>query len=125
MTVLCWLCLGSNHEAANILPHAREMLTAAFPDIHFGTERITRPVDFPAPAPFTNQIAYFRSFLSPEEIRKIFKGIESSCGRKAEDKARGIVRMDIDLLQHGDHVLKPRDMSYPHVEQGIRELRHT
>ena len=37
------------------------------------------------------------------------KSIEADLGRKQDDKANGIVRIDIDLAAAGDHLLKPED----------------
>ncbi len=82
------------------------MLTSLLPDIHWEEARWTEPVDFPNPALFLNQKATFDTRMLRDELRQCFKDIERQCGRLPEDKARGIVRMDIDLLTYGDEVLK-------------------
>lgn len=102
----CTLCLGSNTEAEKNVAKARVLLTALLPDIRWNEARWTEPVDFPNPALFLNQLATFSTSLSCDEVRHRFKEIERQCGRQPEDKAQGIVRMDIDLLTYGEDTLK-------------------
>lgn len=102
----CTLCLGSNTDAEKNLEKARTMLTGLLPDIHWAEARWTEPVDFPHPALFLNQTAFFDTHMLCDELRQRFKDIERQCGRLPEDKAQGIVRIDIDLLTYGNHILK-------------------
>lgn len=102
----CTLCLGSNTEAETNLEKARAMLAGLLPDIRWEEARWTEPVDFPYPALFLNQLATFCTDMTRDRLRQCFKTIERQCGRLPEDKAQGIVRMDIDLLTYGDEQLK-------------------
>ena len=102
----CTLCIGSNTEAENNVAKAHVLLTTLLPDIRWEEARWTEPVDFPNPALFLNQMATFSTTLSSDEVRHRFKEIERQCGRQPEDKAQGIVRMDIDLLTYGEDTLK-------------------
>lgn len=104
--VQCTLCLGSNTDAERNVAMAREMLDSLLPDIRWEEARWTEPVDFPYPALFLNQLATFTTQMSCDEVRTKFKEIERQCGRLPEDKAQGIVRMDIDLLTYGEETLK-------------------
>jgi 2-amino-4-hydroxy-6-hydroxymethyldihydropteridine diphosphokinase len=61
--------------------------------------------------------------LSREELREMFKQIERSAGRTADDKSHEIVRLDIDLLTYGDELLKPADMERDYVARGADYLR--
>lgn len=104
--IRCTLCLGSNTEAETNAEKARMALDALLPDIRWDEARWTEPVDFPNPALFLNQTASFDTKLTCDELRQRFKEIERQCGRRPEDKTRGIVRMDIDLLTYGEDRLK-------------------
>ena len=73
-------------------------------------------------SPFSNQTALFETSMSAEEVRTILKRIEHRNGRSPEDKAQGIVKLDIDLLNYDDCVLKPEDMEREFVLVGMREL---
>jgi 2-amino-4-hydroxy-6-hydroxymethyldihydropteridine diphosphokinase len=50
------------------------------------------------------------------------KQIERDNGRLPEDKAQGIVKLDIDLLKFDDYVLKPKDLEKDFVMEGIKLL---
>ena len=106
IVVQCALCLGSNTDAESNVEMARKMLNSLLPDIRWEEARWTEPVDFPYPALFLNQMATFTTQMSCDEVRTKFKEIEHQCGRLPEDKAQGIVRMDIDLLTYGEETLK-------------------
>ena len=73
-------------------------------------------------SPFSNQTALFETSIPAEEVRTILKRIERRNGRSPEDKAQGIVKLDIDLLKYDDCVLKPEDMEREFVLTGMREL---
>ena len=118
----CLLCLGSNLDGATRLSAARSALRSHFPDIRFSEELVTEAIGSHFLSPFHNQVARLTTPLSAEEVRAILKGIEQAQGRLPEDKAQGIVKLDIDLLRHDDHVLKPKDMERDFVKQGMEEL---
>ena len=43
-------------------------------------------------------------------------------GRLPEDKAQGIVKLDIDLLTYDDIILKPKDMERKFIIEGMESL---
>ena len=118
----CLLCLGSNLDGATRLSAARNALCSHFPDIRFSQEMVTEAIGSGFLSPFHNQVASFTSALEADSIRQLLKGIEQTQGRLPEDKAQGIVKLDIDLLMVDDLVLKPQDMEREFVKQGITEI---
>ena len=54
-------------------------------------------------------------------MKKCFIGLGSN-ERTADDKARGIVKIDIDLLCYDGEVLKPQDWLRVDVREGVAEL---
>lgn len=118
----CLLCLGSNYEYPINLASARKALKLVFLDIRFGNEMVTEAIGEKWLSPFGNQLARFTTSLGIEDIRFIFKHIEKEQGRLPEDKTKGIVKIDIDLLMYDDEVLKPEDMKREFVIEGIRFL---
>lgn len=106
----CLLCLGSNYNYKDGLQAARMALLQAFPDIRFSAELETKAIGGHFLSPFGNQLARFTTHLPAEDIRCALKQIERDNGRTPEDKARGIVRLDIDLLKYDERILKPEDM---------------
>jgi 2-amino-4-hydroxy-6-hydroxymethyldihydropteridine diphosphokinase len=119
----CILGLGSNTEAETKMAFAREALVTLFPDIHFSSVIETQAIGTTIHSPFLNQVACLRTSLSASAIKKQLKDIEKQAGRQSDDKSRGIVKLDIDLIIHGQNVLKRDDLSRDFIKQGIEELR--
>ena len=120
----CLLCLGSNLDGATRLSAARKALLSHFPDIRFSQEMVTEAIGTGFLSPFHNQVARLTTPLSAEEVRVILKGIEQAQGRLPEDKANGIVKLDIDLLVHNGVVLKAKDLEREFVIRGMEELAY-
>lgn len=118
----CLLCLGSNIDRRLRLEIARKALIHLFPDIRFSDEMETEAIGNGFLSPFSNQVALFQTSLSTEEIRSILKDLEQTNGRLPEDKTKGIVKLDIDLLKYDDLILKPKDMEKEYIQKGITQL---
>lgn len=118
----CLLCMGSNTGRKTHMENARKALAHSFPDIRFGAEMETEAIGSGFLSPFSNQVARLTTPLSAEEVRTILKSIEKENGRLPEDKAKGIVKLDIDLLMYDDTVLKPKDMEKCYVQEGLVAL---
>lgn len=115
----CTLCMGSNFERKIHLNAARKALKEQFPEICFGKEIETEAIGEIYLSPFSNQIAKFETTLSPDEIRSILKDIERQNGRSPEEKAHGIVKLDIDLLTFNNLVLKPEDLRREYIQKEL------
>ena len=120
----CLLCLGSNLDGATRLSAARHALLSHFPDIRFSQEMVTEAIGTGFLSPFHNQVARFTTPFSAEEVRVILKQIERDNGRLPEDKANGIVKLDIDLLVVDEEVLKAKDLEREFVIRGMEELAY-
>ena len=118
----CLLCLGSNLDGATRLSAARHALLSHFPDIRFSQEMVTEAIGTGFLSPFHNQVAHLTTPLSAEEVRVILKQIERDNGRLPEDKANGIVKLDVDLLVYDEVVLKLKDLEREFVRIGLEEL---
>ena len=109
----CLLCMGSNTNRYAQLSVAREALRTTFPDIHFGEMMETEAVGSGFHSPFSNQLAKFSTTLSPDSVRDLFI---------PEDKAQGVVKLDIDLLVFDNKILKPEDMEREYIRRGMSVL---
>lgn len=118
----CLLCMGSNTNRFTQLSDARKVLSEAFPDIHFGELMETQAIGSGFHSPFSNQLARFTTTLSSESVHNLFKELERHSERLPEDKAQGIVKLDIDLLTFDNKVLKPEDMKREYIRRGISLL---
>ena len=70
----------------------------------------------------SNQLAKFSTTLSPDSVHDLFKELERRCGRIPEDKAQGVVKLDIDLLVFDNKILKPEDMEREYIRRGMSVL---
>ena len=122
ITHSCLLCMGCNLDRTAHMTSARRDLENHFPGIRFGTEMETEAIGSGFLSPFSNQVALLHTSLSAQEVHTLLKQIERNHGRVPDDKAQGIVRMDIDLLTYDHVVLKPADIEKPYVQAGIEEL---
>lgn len=121
----CLLCMGSNKDRHAHMAYTRKALDRIFPDIRYGEEMETEAIGELFLSPFSNQVAIFHTPLNIDETKAILKGIEKENGRMPEDKAKGVVKMDIDLLAYDDLILKPDDMEKNYVQKGIEQLDRT
>lgn len=71
---------------------------------------------------YVNSVAKGNTSLSADDIRQALKEYERNMGRTPEAKAQGIVPIDLDLLSHGDIILKSKDLQQEYVLRGLREL---
>ena len=104
------------------MSQARKVLRFHFPNIRFGEEMDTEAIGSGFLSPFSNQLARFTTLLSVEEVRSILKSIEKENGRLPEDKAQGIVKLDIDLLTYDEQILKPKDLEKDFIRNNICHL---
>lgn len=104
---VCLICIGSNYEREKNAAFARERLIQLFPSIRFGMEQETQPCCISNPALFTNQLALFSTDCDKNSVIDSLKEIEKEAGRLPEDKYRGKVVLDIDLIKYDNEVLKP------------------
>ncbi len=101
---------------------ARRIAALADGELLLSTLLLTEPVDFPWPCRFANQVAYCRTSLRRESVVSALKDIEREAGRRAADKALGIVRLDLDLLSYDGRVLRPTDWQRSYVRRAVDEL---
>lgn len=116
------VCLGSNYDRAVHMEAARKALYTHFADVRFSTELETEAIGGKWLSPFSNQVGRFTSRLQKEEVRNILKQIEKENGRTPEDKERGIVKIDIDLLMADSENIKPDDLKRDFVIAGLKLL---
>lgn len=116
------LALGSNRDKAQNMERAAIQLCAHFISVRLGELICTEPVECPDAAPFLNQVVVAYTPEGPTETIAYLKQLEHMLGRKPEDKQKGSIPIDIDLLQWNDSILKPEDMKRAYILSGIHSL---
>lgn len=114
--VHCIISLGSNTDASHHLQQAYNLLVRAYPNITFSPIKETEPIGMHHNhSPFYNRIARFTTDQNADEVRAALKVMERFCGRRPDDKEHETIHIDIDLLAHGDTIIKPMDFAqYQH-----------
>lgn len=115
------LSLGSNHDGADNMSHARRLLAGLFPDISFTSDLENEAVDG-GRGVYLNCLAKGFTALNADGLNAELKQIEKACGDSREARLRGVVSMDVDLLQLGDMVYHERDWQRPYVRQLLPRL---
>ena len=109
------LCLGSNLEPAY------ERVSSGLDALSEYVTLVESSGIFPSYSPegeYENCVVRVCCGLSVVDLVALTKGIERTAGRTAEDSARGIVALDIDVVMHGTEVLRPADYATPYFRKG-------
>lgn len=103
------LIIGSNTEMTSNIPYAVKRLAAIFDNIVYGKDIMTSPIGMPNDHPFINKCLAITTPMNMDEMTRLCKSIEHDAGRLPEDKAKGIVKLDIDIVAVNGQVIKPQD----------------
>ena len=118
----CLVCLGSNCQAEFHLKNVERELNRLFHMVRMGKIVITKAEGDVVQPDYMNQAVSFSTDLPVEEVEILLKQIEKDNGRTADDKLKGTVPLDIDLLKYDEVVLRPGDLKKDYVKQAIAEL---
>jgi len=69
---------------------------------------------------YLNQLVYAQTSLTVDALQAALKQLECEMGRTPDDRAKGIVRIDLDLLQYDSNRYHLRDWNRPYVQQLLR-----
>ena len=115
------LALGSNVAAELHIEQAKARLSAVFPQLRFSRSLITPAIGIVSP-PFMNCLAEGYCSVPLEEIIVALKDIEAQMGSVSEERKKGIVKIDIDLLQFDNTKRKADDWSRDYIQLLLNEL---
>ncbi len=99
------LILGSNYLPNQHIALALDMLKNEFGNIRCSEIMQTEAIDMPNLMPFTNIAVCIAIDLPLLALKKMLKNMEKQIGRTDEDKAKGIIYIDIDLIMMNKKVL--------------------
>ena len=115
------LALGSNVAAELHIEQAKARLSAVFPQLRFSRSLITPAIGIVSP-PFINCLAEGYCSVPLEEVLVTLKDIEAQMGSVSEEREKGIVKIDIDLLQFDNTKRKADDWSRDYIQLLLNEL---
>lgn len=110
-----YIGLGSNvGDRERALQRAREALAArGLAPGPPSSLYLTEPVDAPPQEWFLNQVAAFTTALPPLEVLRACLAVETEMGRTRE-VFHGPRTIDLDLLLHGNAVVRSPELTVPH-----------
>ena len=115
------LALGSNTLGEHNIALAKAYLTAAFPKIQFSRSLVTPAIAIVSP-PFINCLAQTCCCEQMTEVLATLKNIETTMGSMPEERRKGIVKIDIDLLQFDETRHKTDDWERNYIQLLLKEL---
>ena len=121
---ILYIGIGTNLENSEIaIRWAERKLAEAFRgEQRFSTPQRTEPIGINCPRMFTNQVAWVETTVPTTFIRPLLKSLERQFGRKPEDLAKGLVKLDLDLLWMDGEVLRQEDWERDYVQSAVAEL---
>ena len=118
----CLVCLGSNKEGKFHLDNAQQALIRSFHEVQLGKVVVTKAEGTIVQSDYLNQAARFQTDMCREEVELLLKQIETDNGRTPEDKQRGSVPLDIDLLVFDENIIRPNDLKKEYVQLALSSL---
>lgn len=115
------LALGSNVAAELHIEQAKARLSAVFPQLRFSRSLITPAIGIVSP-PFMNCLADGYCSVPLEGVLVALKDIEAQMGSVSEERKKGIVKIDIDLLQFDNTKRKADDWGRDYIQLLLKEL---
>ena len=109
------LCIGTNEDTETNLRLCHQLLNSSFGEISYSDTSVTTPYGAHYKNDFLNQLAVIYTDQDKEEVHLQLKSIERQMGRHPQDKEKGIVKIDIDLVIWNEEVLKPADVSRKYI----------
>lgn len=124
--VICYLGVGSNlgNRGKNIKLALREINRLKGTKIIKVSKIIkSEPVGGPAgQGKFLNAVLKIKTNLTPSNLLKKLKIIETELGRPKKHICYGPRTIDLDILFYGDKIIKRRDLEIPHPRIFEREF---
>lgn len=121
------IALGSNWEQEKNIRFAMQRLRTFLPAIRFSRLLWTQPIGMESDL-FLNVLGVVdlsgmvgSKMETADEIVQVLKQIEGECGRQSGDKAKGIVMVDLDLLQFQNQRFHVDDWDRDYVRLLLQE----
>lgn len=114
--------LGTNHQAEENMAAIQQLLLQTFQQVRFVQTEWTLPVGDRYKAPFLNSAVIFSSELPPESLKATLKSFEAQLGRTADQKASGIVPIDLDIIVCNGKIVHPDYNRFSFVKEAVDQL---
>lgn len=119
------VCIGSNTDQVVNLEKCRFQLSLFYFQLTFSDVLETAPIGDGYVGNFLNQLVVIESPVSQHVMDKTLDEIEKKLGRLPDDKAKGIIKIDIDLLAVNKTVIKPEDFERPYIPILLQNINYS
>lgn len=110
------ISIGSNIDRDSNMDKCHQLLSATYPDI-LSSERIeTKPFGLKGVPDFLNQLVIVKTNDTVDDILTCLKNIERQLGRFSDDKQKGLIKIDADLLAVNNTIVKEEDFVRPYLK---------
>lgn len=109
------ISMGSNENRTENMSRCRCLLSTDYPNVVFSEMINTEPYGEIYHSDFYNQLALINSEDNELIVAEKLKRIESEIGRQSEEKSKGIIKIDVDLLVVNGKIIKSEDFERPYM----------
>lgn len=109
------ISIGSNENSETNMELCRTLLDEIFEPIIYSETSITEPFGDHYQNHFLNQLALVQTIRNKDDVESELKLLEKQLGRTSEDKSKGLIKIDIDLIKWNDIILKEEDWKRSYV----------
>lgn len=117
--------IGSNSNAEHNVTCVQILLKEAFTNVRFSDFQWIPAIGEHYTQPFYNGAVCIESSLTALELKPKLKAMEVRLGRTPEQKALGIVPMDLDIIVCNGEIVHPDYNRFPFVKEAVDSLLKT
>ena len=119
---LIYIGLGSNVGVRQLyIDRALDLLAKTVAIRAISSIYETDPVGYKIQAPFLNSVAEIQTLISPHDLLKRLKKIETEVGRQPRFHW-GPREIDLDILMYGNRIIDTPNLTIPHPEMYRRDF---
>jgi len=115
------ILLSSNRKANRNLELAKSYISEEFDKVVFSESIESESIDTDFGS-YLNAVGILRTEIGIEEIQKYLKRLESTLGRVRGSEAKGIVTIDLDLVEWNGTVMRPKDAEQEYYKVCLANL---
>lgn len=120
------ISIASNNQQEQHLREAQQRLAQVLTDLNYTDAIWTEPIgttegNAAASPLYLNQLLYAKSSQSAEQLNSQLKEIETKMGRTAEQRSKGIVSIDLDLMKHNGTRYHLKDWERDYVKRLLKK----
>lgn len=121
------ILLASNSNAAKHIAEAHERLKKIFPsEIRFSENQesfaVNKNGDIDEKCTYLNSLCQAYTELQLDSVQSMLKVMETEMGRKRGFEAKGLVAIDLDLVEWNREILRPRDVAQSYYQDCLKSL---